>query len=215
MAENKNKPQRNAKGQIMKGTKLPGAGRPKGKDPTKLTRMTAQKRAILLVEKLLDRAYAKVEAEIQPRGISPLFDMEGNPVLDEDGKQEMVPVGGDARVAMWAIERLCMPNADNTLPHEMDVNLSTMEGVIDAGQTTVEWVASRQLSLDQGEKMLRLLLTYAQMRAFDHIDELKQLISTFEAQSGGALSGGMSDQLIPQWGRLTNKTKVANKTPAE
>ena len=214
MADTSKKTDRNAKGQLTKGNTANPKGRPKGAK-TKLTRMTAQKRAILLVEKLLDRAYAKVEAELQPRGFSPLFDMKGDPVLDDKGVQEMVPVGGDARVAMWAIERLVMPNADNSLPHDMEVSLSTMEGVIDAGQTTVEWVASRQLSLDQGEKMLRLLLTYAQMRAFDHIDELKQLISTFEAQSGGALSGGMSDQLIPQWGRLTSETKTVNKTPAE
>ena len=65
MAENTPKTGRNAKGQITKGNTANPKGRPKGTDKTKLTRMTAQKRAILLVEKLLDRADAKVEAELQ------------------------------------------------------------------------------------------------------------------------------------------------------
>lgn len=166
----------------------------------------------------MGKAHQAIDEALTPTGEVVLTDGTGQPLhargsTDENPKYQTVMIGSDPRVAMWLIDRL-IPKDDSSLPKDMDVQLSTMEGVIEAAQTTVEWVASRQLTIEKGEKMLRLLLTYAQMRAFDHIDELRQLIQKFEQQSAGAITK-MDPALVPQWGRLSEDTKTANDTPAE
>ena len=191
-------------------------GRPRNVEG-KPIKKTAHRKALEMVENLLGKANQVLDEALTPSGEVILTDGMGKPLLkagcDEDNPEyQTIRVGGDPQTARWLIDRL-IPKDDSSLPEAMDVDLSTMQGVIDAGQKTVEWVASRQLTIDKGEKMLRLLLTYAQMRAFDHIDELRKLVAEFEKQSAGAITK-MDPKLVPQWGRLADQAP-ANKTPAE
>ena len=205
-------------GRFQKGTKPPKSpGRPRSTAATKEYKKTAHRKALEMVENLLGKANQVLDEALTPKGEVILTDGTGQPLktskhTDEKPDYQTITVGDDPQTARWLIDRL-IPKDDSSLPEAMDVDLSTMQGVIDAGQKTVEWVASRQLTIDKGEKMLRLLLTYAQMRAFDHIDELRKLVAEFEKQSAGAITK-MDPKLVPQWGRLADQ-EPANKTPAE
>lgn len=202
-----------ATGRLLPGHKPPKSpGRPKA-GGNRAVRKTANRKALDIIEGLLGKAHKAIDDALTERGRVIVTDEEGRPVTmsghtEENPKYKTMPaIPADPKVAMWLIDRL-IPKDDTTLPKEMEVELSTMDGVIEAAETTVQWVAARQLTIDKGEKMLRLLLTYAQMRAFDHIDELRKLIAEFEKQSAGGITK-MDEKLVPQWGRLADNTQKA------
>lgn len=176
----------------------------------KKKRMTVQRIAYDKLDAMLGQATKVVERELQDVQTYIVADAQGLPVLDDNGNTQLVQVGGNSKVAMWLIDKLT-GNGNGLLLREIEADLSTAEGVIDAAQQACEHVIARQLSLPDAERLLRLLLQYAQMRAFTQIDELRELIEKFEnQQKKGALLPH-----APEWGRLSATSPTANKAPAE
>lgn len=119
---------------------------------------------------------------------------------------------GNAQVAMWLIERLT-GGARSMLPQAIDIKLSTMDDVMHAAQAVTEMCLQRKLSVDDATKSLQMLSQYASFRAFERIDELKDMIEEMNRANEAKTVNGSAT--MPSWGRLSEDTKTANMKPAE
>lgn len=119
---------------------------------------------------------------------------------------------GNAQVAMWALDKLIGKQA-SMLPQSIDITLRTMDDVLVAAQAITEMVMQRKLSIDDGIKSLQMLSNYSSFRAFERIDELKEVVDEMKrAQDAKTIN---SHATVPSWGRLSESSKTANTRPAE
>lgn len=190
---------------LPKKTKVTKAGRRLQK--------SASAEALDLLHGLMGESHRVLQECLEPVAevviVDPLL---GEPMLKPDGSPVTRKIGGDSRVAMWLMDRLA-PAHESIVPEVLDADLSTMQGVIEAAENAIRWVMQGQISIEKGDKLLFLLLKYAQMRAFDQIDELRKLISQYEKQGDPTLRDD-SGAIVPKWGRLA-ATAPANTKPAE
>jgi len=192
-------------------------GRPlgsKNKPSSKRTRMTASARATAMMDALLDKAHAAIEENLGPTKQVVELDEHGNPMVDDDGAYIVQSIGGNAQVAQYVIDRV-WPKKGAVLPKHIGVDITTIQGVIECATVATHMVLRQEMSLTDAKDLMDHLLRYCQLRAFDHIEELRDLIGAFEQQGAGKLTDKMDPTLIPQWGKLSEGTKTANETPAE
>jgi hypothetical protein len=189
-----------------------GRGGTKVPTPRKV-RQTAAARASMAIEALLGGAEDVLTQALLVRQTVIPVDADGVPQLNEDGTYKTMQMGGNAGVAMYVIDR-AWPKKGAVLPKDINADISTMQGVIDCATEATRMVITRELSLQDANDLMDYLLRYCQLKAFDHINELKVLIKEFEAQGSGNLTK-IDEGLVPQWGKITAMTKTANDIPAE
>ena len=119
---------------------------------------------------------------------------------------------GNPQVAQWLIDRLTS-GGRSLLPEQIEIKLSTIDDVLIAAQAVTEMAMLRKLSLDDALKSLTLLNQYATFRAFERIDELREIVEGMQRINEAKTIN--SKAVMPSWGRLSSKSPVANKTPAE
>lgn len=119
---------------------------------------------------------------------------------------------GNTQVAMWMIDRLTA-GARSMLPEAINIKLSTMDDVMKAAQAVTEMAMLRKLSIDDATKSLQMLNQYAGFRAFERMDELKAMIEEMNRANEAKTVNG--NATLPSWGRLSEDSATANKTPAE
>jgi len=186
---------------------------PGPKRTNRRSRLTATAIAVKMIEDLMGKAGSVLdEAVSKTQEVALIDSATGMPQVDEDGSIVTKIIGGDSRVAMWMFDRV-WPKKGAVLPVDMNVDVSTMDGVIKCGQMATEMVISRRMSVGDAQDLLDYLFKYAQLRAYERLDELKMLVESFEAET--AVTAQVDGHLVPKWGRLKADTKVANKVPAE
>ena len=151
---------------------------------------------------------AKLQAAVSARALDMLEGGLGKAwdVIDEALDDNNV------QTAQWLIERLT-GGARSMLPEAIPIKLSTMDDVMHAAQAVTEMCLQRKLSIDDATRSLSMLNQYASFRAFERIDELKEMIEEMNRANEAKTVGGSST--MPSWGRLSESSDTANKTPAE
>ena len=181
--------------------------------PTR-TRQTVAKRSSEIVDAILGMAQAALEEALTPNRTVVEFDPEtGELMRDEEGQFILKRIGADYATARWLIDR-AYPRDGALVPIQFKAKIDTMDDIIDIAAQAMRHVLDRQMSIREAEDLLQLLLKYAQLRAFERLDELKTIIKEMEQASTNQMLD-MPDKMVPQWGRLSEKTKTVNKTPAE
>lgn len=162
-------------------------GRPKGKRDldTKKVQAVVNARAQTMLEGLLQKTHDVIDE-----------------ALDD----------GNVQVAMWAYDKLIGKTA-SMLPQALDIKLSTIDDVLIAAQGVTEMVMQRKLSIDDGSKALNMLSQYSSFRAFERIDELKEIVDDMKRATEAKTIN--SQAVTPSWGRLSEDSKTANTKPAE
>lgn len=171
------------------------------------TRLTASVRATKMVEQLMGAAAETLEDALGRSTLVALMDPEtGEPRRDpETGDYITKMVGGDAVTARWLIDRV-WPKKGAVLPKHMDIDVTTIEGVIECATEATRRVLAQEMSVQDAQSLMDYLLQYCQLRAFEHMDELKLLVQQFEEQSSGAFTT-LDAKLVPAWGKLAKKTE--------
>ena len=171
---------------FVKGQVANPNGRPKGKTIT-VTKFQAavSARALDMLEGGLAKAWDVIDG-----------------ALDE----------GNTQTAQWLIDRLTA-GARSMLPETVDIKLSTMDDVMIAAQAVTEMAMQRKLSIDDAAKSLGMLNQYASFRAFERIDELREMIEDMNRANEAKTVTGQATAI--SWGRLSSDSKTANTKPAE
>jgi hypothetical protein len=164
------------------------------------------------LEGLLGKAYKIIDRELSDVQYSILSDKNGNPVLDDEGKVQMVQTGGSPAIAKWLIDKT-VGTGNGLIMEAIEADISTMEGVMVAAQEAVQMMLDRKMTLSDCHKLTELLLRYASIRAFDGVEELRKAILEMEGRTVNGSAGPAPG--TPTWGRLTSSTATANKDPAE
>lgn len=176
---------------------------------------TAQAIAWGHMEQLLGKAYKVLDRELNDRQTVILCDRDGGLMLKEDGTPMTTEIGGNWQAAKFVLEKMTQ-SASGLLTREIQADLSTMEGVMNAAQEVLDSLFRREISVGDAQKVIELLIRYAALRAYDGIQELRALLLDVENKTvvarpaGGAVLPG-----TPKWGRLTPESETSNVKPAE
>lgn len=178
---------------------------------------TAQAIAWGHMEQLLGKAYKVLDRELNDRTTVILTDEMGGPLLDEKGLPVTAQIGGNWQAAKFVLEKMTQ-SASGLLTREIQADLSSMEGVMNAAQEVLDSLFRREISVGDAKQVIELLIRYAALRAYDGIQELRALLLDVENKTmngtarpvGGAIAAG-----TPKWGGLSKDTPTANTEPAE
>lgn len=173
---------------------------------------TAQSVAWKYVEDLMGKSYRVLNRELDERQTVALVGPDGMPMMNDDGTPQLIEVGGNWQVAKFIIERMTQSQG-SLLMREITVDLSNMQGVMDAADQILQSLFRREVSVGDATKVMDLLLKYASLRAYDGIAELRAMIAAIEGRTIDGRTGPVPG--TPTWGRLQPSTPTANTDPAE
>jgi hypothetical protein len=179
----------------------------------KQRRTTVQAQAWKALEALLGKSMRVIAKELDDRQQVMLLDGSGAPILDEKGNPKTIWVGGNPKVAMWLADKIT-GNTGGLLLTEVGGELGTMAEVVSTAQRTLELVLSRELPLEDGIKLIDLLLRYAAMRSFEGVEELRQMMVDLQAKTISGTAGAPTE-MRPSWGKLQQMAAVNQARPAE
>lgn len=110
---------------------------------------------------------------------------------------------GDARTAIWVVDR-CLPSHRHRLSEAIpDANTSSLDGVIATAQIVTQMTAEARLGQEEASRFLTVLTNTAQLMGYLEIGALREMITGFEQQ--GVQGGGMGAVDLPLWGRLQER----------
>jgi len=178
---------------------------------------TAQAVAWQHLEQLLGKAYKVLDRELNDRQTVILCDRDGAPRLTDNGTPMTTEIGGNWQAAKFVLEKMTQ-SASGLLTREIQADLSTMEGVMNAAQEVLDSLFRREISVGDAKQVIELLIRYAALRAYDGIAELRALLMDIENKTVSGVArpaGGAVLPGTPKWGRLTPESETSNVKPAE
>lgn len=112
---------------------------------------------------------------------------------------------GDARTAIWVLDRL--PRPQHKLSEAIPgADLSSLEGIIQTAQTAAQMAAAGRMELETANRVLTMLTNTASLLGYQRIGELREMIKEFEQQSVQGKAAGVGS-MLPMWGRLSERMK--------
>lgn len=108
---------------------------------------------------------------------------------------------GSLKAAIWVLDR-ALPDERSKLSQAIpDADMTSLEGIIQAAQTTSQMVADGLLGLDAANRFMTILTNCAQLRGYLELKELREMVEEFEKEPAKRLP--LSEGVVfPTWGNL-------------
>lgn len=111
---------------------------------------------------------------------------------------------GDARTAIWVLDRL--PSPQHRLSEAIpDADLSSLEGIIETAKAAAQMATTGRMGLETANRVLTILTNTASLLGYQRIGELREMVEEFEKQ--GARGEAAGTVPLPIWGRLAERMK--------
>jgi len=151
-----------------------------------------------MVERLLGKAYAVIDASLSETREVAVLGPDGLPLYDDTGDPVTETVGGDVQTARWLVDRTLPTRTQARLSVPVEADLDTSEGMVAAARQVVSQMLSAEISIRECAETLDALIKYGSIRAYLGVEELRELLDAIERKDRQPMA---ERPVVIQWGR--------------